>query len=126
MVFSVELKTPPNFSTERFETDKLVLQIFLSKNFDIYNSLELFLFVKVLETGGLNKIVLDLANLEYIDSSGIGVLIKGTKLLRARRGDIVLLNVPDSVKKVFGLIKLERLIRIFNTESDAISYLRIK
>jgi anti-anti-sigma factor len=126
MVFSVELKTPPNFSTERFETDKLVLQIFLTKNFDIYNSMELFLFVKVLETGGLNKILLDLENLDYIDSSGIGVLIKGTKVLRARKGEIAMLNVPESVKKVFGLIKLERLIRIFNSETDALSYLRMK
>jgi anti-sigma B factor antagonist len=126
MQFITELKLPTNFFTDKLDDDKCIIQLSIDAKFDIYNSAELSALIKILIKGGVNKILLNLEKLAYIDSSGIGMLIKTTKTLRNNKGDLVLLNVSDDIKKIFGLVKLERLINMFSTEFDAIGYLRLK
>jgi anti-sigma B factor antagonist len=126
MQFITELKLPVNFFSDHLEDDKCIIFLSLQNRFDIYSSTELFAFVKILIKGGIIKIMLNLQDLDYIDSSGIGTLIKITKALRAAKGDLVLINVSDDIKKVFSLVKLERMINMFSTEFDAIGFLRLK
>ncbi len=61
---------------------------------------------QVLEAGDLERLVLDLSGLDFVDSTGLGVIIDLDQ--RARRGDFELSIVPGprQVQRVFEVTKL--------------------
>jgi anti-sigma B factor antagonist len=66
-------------------------------------------------------VVLDLGGVGFIDSSGLGTLVRLLTSLRRAQGDLKLCNLPQDVRK---LLKLTNLISLFDThacEEDAIS-----
>ncbi len=69
------------------------------------------------------KIIIDLENITYIDSSGIGTLITSLSKLKKINGNMSIIHVYDSVKKVFELTKLTTFFKIFGSEQEAISFL---
>ena len=60
---------------------------------------------------GRRNFILDLQDVEYIDSSGIGVLVKAWKMLRNENGQIVFRNISKSVDH---LLTLNGLKDVFN------------
>jgi anti-sigma B factor antagonist len=126
MLFSTELICSPNFSHDQFNIEELTLKVCLSGRFDLYNSSELYTFIKIIKDGGLNKVLLNLDKLKEIDSTGIGTLMKTISLLKGDRGKIALTDVPDSILKVLKLVKVDTMVEIFNTEDDSLSYFKLK
>ncbi len=61
------------------------------------------------------RIILNLADLDYIDSVGLESLIELYKTMNRRRGHMKLLN---PTKKVRELLELTRLLSIFEVETD--------
>jgi anti-sigma B factor antagonist len=61
------------------------------------------------------KIVLNLADVNYIDSSGIGELVTGFTTVKNRGGDLKLLHLT---KKVHDLLQLTKLFTVFDVYSD--------
>jgi N-acetylglucosaminyldiphosphoundecaprenol N-acetyl-beta-D-mannosaminyltransferase len=51
-------------------------------------------------------VVLDLAQVEFIDSTGIGLLIRLQKRARSSNNQLILANVPDNVERALGLMRL--------------------
>ncbi len=126
MKFGSELKLPKGFSLSKFQSDKIIVQIFLLKNIDMYNCTELLVYFKMLQKAEINKVIVNCMQLQYIDSSGIGVIIQAVKNYRKMKGDIALIKVPKEIKEVFKLIRLERFISMFEKEKDAMDYLNLK
>ncbi len=69
---------------------------------------------EVLKNGG-KKIVLNLADVNYIDSSGIGELVSGYTSVKGRGGELKLLNLT---KKVHDLLQITKLYTVFDVHSD--------
>jgi anti-sigma B factor antagonist len=69
---------------------------------------------QVLENGR-NKILLNLQEVSYVDSSGLGELIKAYTTVQNRGGHLALL---DPSKQVRDLLRLTRLASIFKIETD--------
>jgi anti-sigma B factor antagonist len=109
---------------DRIDYATLIFKAELPKKIVIDNSNDLWIFFKTLVEGGALKIYIDMQNLEYIDSSGIGIIINTAKLLRKRKGDLVIANVSEKIKDIFTVIKLEKFIRVYNSEVEAIKSLR--
>lgn len=61
------------------------------------------------------KFVLNLANLKYIDSAGLGELITAYTTLRNRQGNVKLLKVTG---KLEGLLQTTKLVTVFDTFDD--------
>ncbi len=72
---------------------------------------------------GKTKIIIDLENVTYIDSSGIGTLITSLSKIKKLNGQMCIINVYDSVKKVFELTKLTTFFRIYPDEAEAVRIL---
>ena len=72
-------------------------------------------------SNGAKAIVLNFNGLEYMNSSGIGLLV--TLLIRANRQKQRLLAVglSDHYKQIFELTRLNEAILIYDTESDALA-----
>lgn len=66
------------------------------------------------------KIILDLSDLEYVDSSGLGAFVKLMKESRAEGGDVRLVNPTCEVKKVLELTRLIRVFDVRETVEEAI------
>ena len=71
--------------------------------------------VNELLAAGETRIVLNLANVKYMDSAGIGELVACYKRAKDRQGTVKLLN-PSG--KVYDLLQLTRLEEVFDTYRD--------
>ncbi|MGQ9927148.1 MAG: STAS domain-containing protein [Chloroflexaceae bacterium] len=75
---------------------------------------------------GRYRIVLDLANLEYISSPGLRVLIEARKRARDWKltdlegGDIRIANLPPRIKEVFDLTGFTSLFELYNDTIEAV------
>jgi anti-sigma B factor antagonist len=69
---------------------------------------------KELEAGN-RKIVLNLANVSYMDSSGVGELTSAYSSVKHQGGEIRLVNLT---KKVDGLMQITKLATVFDISSD--------
>jgi anti-sigma B factor antagonist len=64
------------------------------------------------------SIILDLSNVEYIDSSGIGLLVNANKVMSNYQGSIGLVNIPSEVMHLLKLSTIDTVIPIYKTERD--------
>jgi anti-sigma B factor antagonist len=111
-------------SNEKIDFTTIIFKAELPKKIDIDNSKDLWIFLKTLISGGAQKILVDLKGCQYIDSSGIGIIINATKLMRKHKGDIILMGVSDEIKNIFKVINLENFIKIYNSEVEAMKSFR--
>jgi len=73
-----------------------------------------------LERTGYNKVILDFSNVNFMDSSGIGVVIGRYKKISMRKGQICIANVQESVKRVFELSGMFKIIKLYKSVQEAI------
>jgi len=69
---------------------------------------------------GRLKIVLNLRDVTYIDSAGVGVMVGKLVSLRRQGGDIRLLTLVQRNLRVMTITKLVSVFEIFDSEEDAI------
>lgn len=106
---------------ESINYDSMIFKIDGGARLDMNNSKELFIFITSLINGGAVKILLNLKDLEFIDSSGIGVIISLVKAIRKKKGDLRIANIPTAIKDVFRIVNLQNFVKSFNTEGEAIN-----
>ena len=71
--------------------------------------------IRNLLTKGDKKILLNLGDVSYIDSSGIGELVSAYTTVRREGGDLKLLNLT---KKVHDLLQITKLYTVFDVKDD--------
>jgi anti-sigma B factor antagonist len=59
------------------------------------------------------RLVIDLARVSYIDSSGLAVLIEAMQNVEAYGGKFALAGLGESVRTIFEIAKLDQVFRIF-------------
>jgi anti-sigma B factor antagonist len=67
------------------------------------------------------KCIIDISNLRYINSSGIGVLITILTKFRNKGGEVYLLKPSESVQKLLVITKLNAIFQIAKTEEEALT-----
>lgn len=87
---------------------------------DAHNSEELKAEMNRLFAGGSKELIVDLKDVRFIDSSGLGVLVSGFKNASSRQGSIKLSGLQTQVKSMFELTRLHRVFDIFQTVDDAL------
>ncbi len=70
---------------------------------------------------GQKKIILNLGDISYIDSSGIGELVSGYTTVKNQGGELKLLHLT---KKVHDLLQITKLYTVFDVHSDEQTALR--
>jgi len=64
-------------------------------------------------------VLLDLSKLQFIDSSGLGVLLSCMRYLTSNNGDLKICCVTKSVQAILELVRFHRVVDIFNTREEA-------
>ncbi len=64
--------------------------------------------------------IVDISQLRYINSSGIGVLITILTKFRNKGGEVYLMNPSESVKKLLAITKLSSIFQVISKEEEVI------
>lgn len=76
-------------------------------------------FIDKTVSDGYSRLVLDLSEVSFVDSSGLGSLIAGLKRTRQSGGDLRIAAPQAQIKMVLGLTNLDRVLRAYDSVSDA-------
>jgi anti-sigma B factor antagonist len=77
--------------------------------------------IRVLADEGRLKLVVNMADVTYVDSCGIGILISKLVTLRRRGGDLRLLNVSQRGHHLLEITRLEDVFKLYSSETDAVA-----
>jgi anti-sigma B factor antagonist len=75
---------------------------------------------KIIDNGG-KQVVVNLHGIDWINSTGMGILISGYTTMRRSGGDLRLLNVSDRIQSILYVTKLNLIFRCFDNEDEAVA-----
>lgn len=91
----------------KVNTSGKIKSIEIAGKFDIESTEEFeSIFAKVIEQSP-SIVSIELSRLDYIDSSGIGSLIKSLNVLKNKKGKLILVGMKPMIQNVFKLAKLD-------------------
>jgi len=67
--------------------------------------------------GGRNHLIVDLADVSFIDSTGLGVLIGGLKRARSQGGDLKVAGIDDRLERIFELTGLGDVLAVIDLDA---------
>jgi anti-sigma B factor antagonist len=76
--------------------------------------------VKQLVESGSLRLVIDLGDVSFVDSSGLGAVIGGLKVARQAGGDLRIARANEQVKLVLELTSLNRLLQPYESLEEAL------
>jgi anti-sigma B factor antagonist len=69
---------------------------------------------------GRVRIIVDLTDTTFLDSTALGVLIGAVKRLRSRDGALAIVNIDDNIAKTFEITGLDQIFTIVPTRDAAV------
>ena len=103
------------------EDDVCVVSVGGYIDFDVTPGLKKRLVQRIEQ--GARLILVDLSDVGFIDSTGIGVLVGALKRVREAGGELAVINANENVSSIFGIVGLENVIPMFGSRADAIAAL---
>jgi anti-sigma B factor antagonist len=76
----------------------------------------------ILETN--RKVIIDLARVRFVDSSGLGAILSCLRQLAGKGGDLKLCSMSKQVRAAFELVRMHRVFDIFSSREDAVTAFR--
>ncbi len=98
-----------------------VLLAVQEERLDAHNSGDLKNHMLKLFEEGKNNLVVDLQEVRFVDSSGLGALVSGFKNASSRNGNLKLAGLQLQVKSMFELTRLHRVFEIYTDSSEALA-----
>jgi len=86
---------------------------------DVYTAPRLRERLIELIEGGARSVVVDLGRVEFLDSTGLGVLVGALKRLRAVGGSLGLVCGQERLLKIFRITALDRVFALYDTVDAA-------
>lgn len=108
-------------STKQLKDNRQVVEI--QGEIDVYTSPKVKEAITALIEQGNYFLVINLEDVRYIDSTGLGVLIGALKRVREHEGNITLVCNNPQIKKIFNITGLVKIFGISKTEEEAIKNL---
>ena len=88
---------------------------------DVYTAPKLRDKITELVADGVYQIVIDMEAVEFLDSTGLGVLVGGLKKVRAHDGSLELICTQDRLLKIFRITGLAKVFVIHDSSDGALA-----
>ncbi len=88
---------------------------------DVYTAPKLRDKITELVGSGRHVLVIDLEKVDFLDSTGLGVLVGGLKKVRAQEGTMTLVCSQDRLLKIFRITGLAKVFTIYDSEAAALA-----
>ena len=72
------------------------------------------------------RVIFDLTELRFVDSSGLGAILSSLRQLNANGGDLKLCGMSKPVRALFELVRMHKIFEIHETRDDAIRAFQAK
>lgn len=106
------------------ERDNVVI-LDISGEVDLYYASAIVKMINKFCEDKTQNIIINLKDVTYIDSSGIGALISSLLRFKEHKKEMKIINVFAAVKKVFELTNLTSIFDIYENEEEAIKAFKI-
>ena len=70
---------------------------------------------------GVKHLVINLVRVEYLDSTGLGILIGGVKRLKEQGGSLRLAGPSARITRIFEITGLNKIFDVFTNEQEALA-----
>jgi anti-sigma B factor antagonist len=105
--------------TTRDEGDRTVVAV--GGEIDVYTAPKLREQLVDLVNAGRYHLVVDMEGVEFLDSTGLGVLVGGLKRVRAHDGSLRLVCTQERILKIFRITGLTKVFPIHDTVAEALT-----
>ena len=92
-----------------------------SGELDLYSAGCLRARIEEADTVGADTVLVDLSEISFLDSAGLGVLVQETERLEGRGHSLVLVTNDPRTRRVVEVTGLNRVLRTYATLQDALS-----
>jgi anti-sigma B factor antagonist len=103
----------------RNEGDKTVVSV--AGEIDVYTAPKLREQIVQLVEDGRYHLVVDMEHVEFLDSTGLGVLVGGLKRVRAHDGSLQLVCTQERILKIFRITGLTKVFPVHASVADAVA-----
>ena len=103
----------------RVEGDRSVVVV--GGEIDVYTAPKLREHIIDLVSNGSHHLIIDMENVDFLDSTGLGVLVGGLKRVRAHEGSLDLVCTQDRILKIFRITGLTKVFAIHATVYEALA-----
>jgi len=114
---------PPQFSLSQENLDDQRHVVAVAGEIDLFTAPELKAMLSEAVEAGRTRIVVDLTETSFLDSTALGVLIGAVKRLRSRDGVLTIVNTDPNIAKTFEITGLDQIFTIRPTRAEAIEAL---
>jgi len=111
----------PPFEVELLRPSDHVAVVELQGEVDIYAARE---FEEALSRGiddGATRVVIDFAEVTFIDSTALGVVVGGVKSVTARGGTLGIVCREESIRGIFETTRLDQILGIYGSRAEALA-----
>ena len=77
---------------------------------DVYTAPRLRQAILELVDGGATRIVVDMEKVDFLDSTGLGVLVGGLKRVKMKEGSLSIVTTQDKILKIFDITGLNKVV----------------
>jgi len=88
---------------------------------DVYTAPRLRQAIVDLVDGGASHIVVDMERVDFLDSTGLGVLVDGMKRVKSRDGTLAIVATQDKILKIFDITGLNRAFSLHSSVDEAVN-----
>ena len=111
---------PPEFAVTEHPIDSERHVLAVRGEIDLFTAPELKQVLAESIEAGRVRIIVDLSETTFLDSTALGVLIGAVKRLRSRDGQLVIVNTDANIAKTFEITGLDKIFTIVPTVEDAL------
>ena len=77
--------------------------------------------INLFDTHQKKRILINMEEVEYIDSSFLGALVSALKHVISFKSDIILVGMRKDIVNLFALIRLDKVFKVYNNFNDALA-----
>ena len=103
----------------RPEGDRTVVEV--GGEIDVYTAPKLREQLVDLVADGKYHLIVDMENVDFLDSTGLGVLVGGLKRVRAHEGSLRLVCTQERILKIFRITGLTKVFPIHSSVAEAVA-----
>jgi len=95
------------------------------KQIDVNNSPQFSRELKEIVKSGNKLFILDLQNIAFMDSSGLGAIVSILRDLNESGSKLALCSAAPAVEVLFSMVRLSQIADIYKTKDDALLHLKV-
>ena len=89
---------------------------------DLSNSRDLQTHLRKVMTSKPARLVIDLGEVSYMDSSGVATLVEAMQIARGQATSLLLCRLHDKVRAIFEIARLDKVFTIVGSRDDALQH----